>query len=199
MTDINVHHGRRLRRPPRRSDSRTWPGTAICRGTARSRAGACGSCPARAVRVRRLPGADERGGRPGRVAQEEFAAAQADVRRPDAHDFSDRSAVANQLENVGRDERDRCRMIPLQAAPAPLSREPAGAENPQLVAFTGRQVPEGSYDGRSPAPDSAATRRARKRRACPRREASRPSPSAPRPAWCPRRFPSAAGRAASPR
>ena len=43
--------------------------------------------------------------------------------------------VANHLENLGGDERDRFRVIQLQAAGAALSRELAGRKNQQLVDF----------------------------------------------------------------
>ena len=53
----------------------------------------------------------------------------------EAHDLGHRSAVADHLENLRRDERDRFGMIQLQAARAPLPRQLAGGKNQQLVDF----------------------------------------------------------------
>src|ERR1700736_6570882 len=65
-------------------------------------------------------------------------------RRAEAHDFGDRLAVANQLENLRRDERDRFGMIELQAAGAALARELARRKDEQLVDFAWRKVHNGS-------------------------------------------------------
>ena len=46
--------------------------------------------------------------------------------RAKAHDLGDRAPVANHLENFGRDERDRLRVVQLEAARPPLSRQLAG-------------------------------------------------------------------------
>src|SRR5262249_47539916 len=61
-------------------------------------------------------------------------------RRAEAHDLGDGPAVANQLEDLGRDERDGFGMVQLQAARAPLARELAGRKNEQLVDFAWREV-----------------------------------------------------------
>ena len=58
----------------------------------------------------------------------------------EAHDLGDRSAVADQLEDLRRDQRDRFGMIQFEAARAALSRELAGGKNQQLVDFARSQM-----------------------------------------------------------
>src|SRR5262249_1334707 len=61
-------------------------------------------------------------------------------RRPDPHDLGDRLAVAAELEEFSRDQRNGLRMIELQAAGAPSSRELTGAEDEELVDLAWSQV-----------------------------------------------------------
>src|ERR1051326_2823880 len=61
-------------------------------------------------------------------------------RGSDAHDLGHRSAVANELEDLRGDERDRLGMIELQAARARLARELGGREDEELVDFARREV-----------------------------------------------------------
>src|SRR5262249_38971006 len=61
-------------------------------------------------------------------------------RRPDAHDLGDRLAVADELEELSRDQRDGLRMIELQAAAAPFSRELTGTDDEELVDLAWSQV-----------------------------------------------------------
>ena len=49
-------------------------------------------------------------------------------------------AVANQLEDLRGDERDRFGMIQLEAAGPPLARQLAGGKNQQLVDFSRGQM-----------------------------------------------------------
>jgi hypothetical protein len=55
-------------------------------------------------------------------------------------DFGDRLAVTDELEDLRGDQRNRLRMIELQAAGASLSRELTGGEDEELVDFAGSQV-----------------------------------------------------------
>src|SRR4051812_22638603 len=61
-------------------------------------------------------------------------------RRTEAHDLGDRPTVANELEDLRGDERDRLGMIQLEAAAATLPRQLAGRKDQQLVDFARRQV-----------------------------------------------------------
>ena len=68
----------------------------------------------------------------------------------EAHDLGDRSAVADHLEDLRGDERDRFGMIQLQAARPALARELAGGKNQQLVDFArgemhGRSLESGNH------------------------------------------------------
>src|SRR5262249_45753828 len=61
-------------------------------------------------------------------------------RRPDARDLRDGLAVADELEDFGGDERNGLRVIELQGAGAPSSRQLAGAEDEELVDLAWSQV-----------------------------------------------------------
>ena len=69
-------------------------------------------------------------------------------RRSDAHDLGDRLAVAYQLQDFRRDERDCFGMIELDAAIAPLPRELAGGEDEELVDFSRREMHRSSDPAR---------------------------------------------------
>src|SRR5262245_37049167 len=63
-------------------------------------------------------------------------------RRTDARDLGNRLSVADELEDFGSDQRHRFRMIELQPARAPSTRELASAEDEELVDFTRNQMHE---------------------------------------------------------
>ena len=65
-------------------------------------------------------------------------------RRADAHDVGDRLAVANQLEDGRRNQRDGFRMIQLEPAIATLARQFARRENEELVDFAWREMHGGA-------------------------------------------------------
>src|SRR5262249_43254136 len=65
-------------------------------------------------------------------------------RGPDARDLRDGLAVADKLEDFGGDQRDGLRMIELQAAGAPSSRQLTGVEDEELVDLAWSQVHEKS-------------------------------------------------------
>src|SRR5262249_51116091 len=61
-------------------------------------------------------------------------------RRPDARDLGERLAVADELEELGRDQRNGLGMVQFEAACASFSRELSGAEDDELVDFAWSQV-----------------------------------------------------------
>src|SRR5262249_34341292 len=61
-------------------------------------------------------------------------------RRADARDLSGRLAIADELEKLGGDERNRFRMIELQATGASSSGELAGGEDDELVDLAWSQM-----------------------------------------------------------
>src|SRR5580765_4702261 len=61
-------------------------------------------------------------------------------RRAEAHDLGNRTAVADQLEDLGGDQSDRFGMIELESAGAAFARQLAGRKNQQLVDFSRRQM-----------------------------------------------------------
>src|SRR3954470_11074345 len=61
-------------------------------------------------------------------------------RRAEAHDLGDGPAVADHLEDLGGDQRDRLRMIQFQTARAPLARQLAGRKDQELVDFARGEV-----------------------------------------------------------
>jgi hypothetical protein len=77
-------------------------------------------------------------------------------RRPDAHDLGDRSAVADELEEFSRDQRNGLRMIQLQPSGSPSSRELSGAENDELIDLAWSQVHKSSRICRPSARATAA-------------------------------------------
>src|SRR5439155_15178995 len=60
--------------------------------------------------------------------------------RPEAHDLGDRFAVADELQELRRDERDRFGVIQLEPAAASLAGELAAGKDKQLVDFPRRQM-----------------------------------------------------------
>ena len=55
------------------------------------------------------------------------------MRRPDVHELGDAAPVANQLEELGRDERDGLRVVEAEPAREALLREEACAVKEELV------------------------------------------------------------------
>src|SRR5262249_47942963 len=63
-------------------------------------------------------------------------------RRPNAYDLGDRLAIADELEELSRDQCNGLRMVELQAAGAPFFRELTGAEDDELVDLAWSQMHE---------------------------------------------------------
>ena len=61
-------------------------------------------------------------------------------RRAEAHDLGHRAAIANQLEDFRRDERDGFGVIQLQPASAALSGQFSGGVDEQFVDFSRGEV-----------------------------------------------------------
>src|SRR5262245_48214370 len=89
-------------------------------------------------------------------------------RRPDTRDLGGRPAVADELEQFGRDQRHCLRMIQFQAARASSSGEFAGGENDELVDLAWSQMHGSSLTGHRRSAVRATGRRSCDSRATPR-------------------------------